>query len=185
MRDREFEVKLELTNEEAVFIKEKLNGQIKRPSSCQIDRYYCPEGTDSRKYMQEKCLRIRTQDGEVTLDYKEIISQHDIYMQQLIEYSTIIADAQIMDAILNQIGMRHILSVTKRRQEYIVDSIFKIALDYVEQLGFFLEIELLDETKFSENWVTNIIKELNISEIRINRMGYSNMLLDLQKEELE
>lgn len=184
MKNRELEVKLELTEEEALYIREKLADKELKTDSYQNDRYYCAAGVDGRKYMQKKCLRIRTQDEKVTLDYKEILSQQDTYMQQLIEYSTVIADAQSMDAILGQLGLRHILTVTKKRQEYVYESIYKVALDYVDRLGFFLEIELLDETKASASWVDSIVKEFKIGEIRINRKGYSNMIMDLQKEEL-
>ena len=185
MKNREFEVKLELTEAEALFVQKKLSGKELQKGSYQKDRYYCPAGIDSRKFMQKSCLRIRTQDGKISLDYKEILSQHDAYIQQLIEYSTMIADAQIMDAILRQLGLSHVLTVEKKRQEYIYNSIYKIAIDHVDMLGYFLEIEMLDESKTSASWIDAIIKDLNIGEVRINKTGYSNMIMDLQKEETQ
>lgn len=183
MDNKEFEVKLELTPEEAQEIYGYLVNDLKGVPEIQKDIYYCPVQSDIRKYMQTKCVRIRTRNKTTTLDYKEIIDEKNAYIQKLTEYSTGIEDETSMELILRQLGFEAVLKIQKERVECIDKDIYKIALDHVENLGWFVEIELLrhdgDETAI-ENKMKQVIEDLGIKVVRINKTGYSNMLLNNQ-----
>lgn len=181
MDNKEYEVKLELTPEEAQEIYRYLVNDLKGVPEIQRDIYYCPVQSDVREYMKTKCVRIRTRNKKATLDYKEIIDERNTYIQKLTEYSTGIEDETSMDLILRQLGLAAVLKIQKERVECIHNKIFKIALDNVEALGWFIEIELLnhdgDEISI-ENKIKNVIKDLGINDVRINKTGYTNILLN-------
>ncbi|WP_125140112.1 class IV adenylate cyclase [Clostridium transplantifaecale] len=181
MDNKEFEVKLELTPEEAQEIYRYLVNDLNGIPEIQKDIYYCPVQSDVRQYMNTKCVRIRTRNKKITLDYKEIIDEKNTYIQKLTEYSTGIEDDTSMDLILRELGLVAVLKVQKERVESIHKEIFKIALDNVEDLGWFIEIELLNhdgDESVIENKMIKVIEELGIKEVRINKTGYSNMLLN-------
>lgn len=179
---REYEIKLELTSAEAIriynLIKNKLNGK----QEFQKDRYYCPKNINIRRFMEKRCIRIRVENEKKMLDYKEIEHENNTIFQKLIEYSTEIEDENCMDMILQRLGLILVLSINKERIECIYKEMCKIAIDKVEKLGWFIEIELInydgDELTL-ENRIKEIIEDLNIENIRINKIGYSNMMLNL------
>lgn len=184
MKDsREYELKLELTEDEADrirdFLVSRLNVEIQR----QEDTYYCPAEYDVRRYMERKCVRVRSQNEIYTLDYKEIINEESVYVQKIMEYSTQISDPVSVDEILKHIGFRRTIVISKERVECRYKNKYKIALDYVRDLGWFLEIELLEcnaDEAILEEQMRSILQELNVIEIRINKKGYSNMMLDVK-----
>ena len=179
---REYELKLELTEGEATRIYTMMKRCSNETVEKQIDKYYCPVSSDPKEFMQTKCIRIRMQGEKKTLDYKEIVDENSTYMQKLIEFSTGIDNENSLEEILKRLGLKKILTVQKDRTESIYKNDCKISLDKVDQLGWFIEIELLDTTleeSILENKIKSIINELGITEIRINKQGYSNMLLNL------
>lgn len=184
MNGKEYEVKLELSKTEGeriyCLIKDKLNGK----QEFQKDLYYCPNNEDVREFMKKKCIRIRIKDNKKTLDYKEIIDENNEYIQKMKEYSTEIGNVNDMEIILKEVGLNSILEVYKERIECIYKKNYKIAIDNVQKLGWFVEIELLDvdiDENIVKETMQKIIKDdLNIKTVNINKTGYSNMLLNLQ-----
>lgn len=182
MNNKEFEVKLELTHDEAEKIYNFIRDDLKGKLEWQKDIYYCPDGVNIKAFMEKKCIRIRTHNNIKTLDYKEIIDENSKYMQKLVEYSTEIENENSMSIILQQLGFKPVLEVNKKRIESIYKEIFKVALDNVEKLGWFIEIELLQfdyDENILEKLMKNAIKDLGIKIVRVNKIGYSNMLLDI------
>ncbi len=179
---REYEIKLEVTSNEATRIYHLIKNEMDGKQEFQKDIYYCPKNCDIKKFMEKKCVRIRTRNGKKTLDYKEIKNENNAFLQKLTEYSTQIEDDKNMDMILKRLGLISVLTVNKERVECVYKEMCKIALDKVDKLGWFVEIELLNcdgDELILENRIKKIIKDLALENIRINKIGYSNMLLNL------
>lgn len=179
---REYEIKLELTSNEAIRIYSLIKNELNGKQEFQKDKYYCPENVNIRRFMEKRCIRIRVRNGKKTLDYKEIEDENNVFLQKLTEYSTEIEDENSMDMILQRLGMISVLSINKERIECVYKEMCKIAIDKVEKLGWFIEIELLDcngDELTLENRIKEIIQDLKIENIRINKIGYSNMMLNL------
>lgn len=183
MNGKEYELKLELSKTEGEriynLIKDKLNGK----QEFQKDIYYCPNNEDVKEFMKKKCIRIRIKENKKTLDYKEIIDENNEYMQKMKEYSTEIDNVENMELILKELGLNSILEVYKERIECIYEKFYKIAIDNVQKLGWFVEIEILDvdiDEDIVKESMQKIIKyDLDIKTVKINKTGYSNMLLNL------
>lgn len=98
----------------------------------------------------------------------------------LCEYSTYVGNLKQINGILNVLGFKEIMQVHKKRIEGVYEKKYKIALDNVNYLGWFLEVELInvniDEID-ANMFAKNIIKDFGIKEVCINKEGYSNMLL--------
>ena len=71
------------------------------------------------------------------------------------EYEVEIDDDKNLDKIFQILGLEKIAIVNKVRNTYFYLNKYEVALDYVDNLGYFIEIEV---TKYDEN----AIKEYNI-----------------------
>lgn len=186
MKDRELEIKLQL--DEAQFERILKLAQDTKDVEHEklIDLYYCPNDYDYREYMKKKCLRIRKKNQKCLLDYKEIIDSREMYVQELVEYSTEISDLKQMSSILIVLGFDLVIEVKKERYEFTYDKIFRICLDKVDDLGNFIEIEIIDcDFSYEESGtlLKMIVNKLELSNNKINREGYSNMMYKLKHGE--
>lgn len=158
---------LKLMKETAIFKKEKH----------QVDVYYSPQ-EESFYDCGDRCLRIRTEEDKSIISYKRIYNENtsDRFIE---EYETEIADSQMMDSILKAINYQNEICVDKYRMEFYVNTGFLVALDKVEDLGFFIEIENKNESDVIEKRNQDLIKfveELQIDILKRNTEGYSNMM---------
>lgn len=180
MSEKEYELKLQITRAEAEKIQKEIIFENQFNKCQQEDIYFYPKGENVFKYMNRKCLRIRTTNGKSSLDFKELFDESNIYMQKMVEYSTDVSNIEQMEKILNEVGLCRAITINKERWQCIYNKQCKLCLDYVKELGFFLEIELLNTEETDEildKRIQDVLKDLYISEIVINKIGYSNMLL--------
>jgi len=69
----------------------------------------------------------------------------------------------------------------KQRDSYIYKNIFEISLDKVEELGYFVEIEIYDKNipiKEANQLLLNFIKEIGLDITKRNLKGYSYLMYD-------
>jgi adenylate cyclase, class 2 len=83
-------------------------------------------------------VRLRTQNGVARLAYKRKINEAG----DSLEHEVVVESAETMRAILVDIGYKPVTVVAKSRVEVKEDSV-ALALDTVEGLGDFLEIEIM------------------------------------------
>jgi predicted adenylyl cyclase CyaB len=143
----------------------------------QIDMYYSPEG-ESFYDCGDRCLRIRTENEESILSYKQIYNENTS-KQFIEEYETRIESPDMMECILKALKYRSEIVIDKYRVEYCTDRGFVIALDKVENLGFFIEVENSNESDTLENrnkCLIEFIQRLELDISRRNTEGYSNMM---------
>ncbi len=86
----------------------------------------------------DEALRIRYEDGRTFMTYKGPKVDKKTKTREEIEFS--IDDGRKAESMLEKLGFRRSVEVSKRRETYILEGI-RICLDDVEKLGFFVEIE--------------------------------------------
>ena len=80
-----------------------------------------------------------------------------------------------MDKIFNVLGVEQIAIVDKTRITYFYLNKYEVALDYVKELGYFIEIEIkkYDKSVLEEyDELINISKRLDLNLSNIDKRGY-------------
>ena len=88
-----------------------------------------------------------------------------------------------MDKIFKILGLEEIATVDKTRTTYLYQHKYAIALDYVEKLGYFVEIEVKEYTKsIMEEYdlLLHTAKELELNLNHIDRRGYPYYLIKMK-----
>ena len=91
------------------------------------------------------------------------------------EYEVEIDKSDNLDKIFNILGLEKIAIVDKDRKTYFYLNKYEIALDYVKELGYFIEIEV---KKYTENPIDEynnllkIAKSLKLNLDNIDKKGY-------------
>ncbi|AFL94509.1 putative adenylate cyclase 1 [Thermococcus cleftensis] len=125
-------------------------------------------------------IRIRRFNGhfEAFITYKGPKIDPDSKTRKEIEVP--ISDPDKHTEILTSLGFREVLTVEKVREKYYVDKGIVIALDEVEGLGKFVEIEALAEDEKSVvetvERLKEILRELGVK--RFERRSYLELLLE-------
>lgn len=124
----------------------------------------------------DEALRVRSAGGKIILTYK---GPKNTVMGSKIreEYNVHLDNAETCDSILKSLGFRTVAHVRKLREYYTYQD-FSIALDKVDQLGEFVEIELITENN-AENAakrVDELAEKLGVIGERIS-ISYLELLL--------
>lgn len=102
----------------------------------------------------------------------------DIHLE---EHESEISDLEQVIKILECLGIEQVLTLHKVRNSFIYQDIFEISLDNVFDLGYFIEIEVKNNT-LSVSDVNQKLKELTsslgLSLSSRNLDGYANMLYE-------
>jgi len=86
-------------------------------------------------------LRLRDQDGKHIFTYKRTVLETG----NRIEHETPIEDPHAVEAIINELGWQEAVTINKQRLEFHSDT-FTYALDNVDTIGTFIEIEYVQAT---------------------------------------
>lgn len=87
-----------------------------------------------------------------------------------LELETSVGDSQILCRILEQLGLKPFLTVSKNRQEWQFTKCL-VCLDEVAELGLFVEIEAADE-----QLIRLTLEKLQLSHLPIIKQGYAELL---------
>lgn len=137
-----------------------------------IATYYIPT---YRKFSGE-WLRIRNENGKFVMNYKKKRSQSCCD-----EYETLVDNADSLDKILISLGMKKIGVIKKIRKKYLYDNKFEVALDDVENLGLFIEIETkrIDSNPKDEyDYLMNLLNKLHLDFNLIEKNRYCEYLIE-------
>lgn len=183
MNGREIELKLEIDLSDYSRISELLKNKVKFVSEKhQVDVYYSPLGEhfyDSG----DRCLRIRTEGNVSFLSFKRIHAVNTT-QQYIEEYESKIDDVISIDKILLSLGFNKEIVVDKYRMEFLIVDEFLVSLDFVKNLGYFLEVENINDSKSIEERnkdLLDFVNKLEVSVSKRNTEGYSNMFYKKQK----
>lgn len=134
----EIKVKVERVDRLLQFLKE--SGQYKK-SSTQVDEYYSPA---HRNFVVaepiKEWLRLRNDDGAYSLNYKNWQYGEDGKAYHCDEYEIVIDSQSKAAHILDSLNFVHLVTVSKKREVYVYKN-YEVALDSVDHLGDFVEVE--------------------------------------------
>ena len=180
--DIETEIKIKLSKEEFLKLELKMkNDGVFLQESHQVDTYYQPTYRKFLKDHGEKVdewLRIGRRGNKKIVTYK---NWYDVHCD---EYEVEIDNDQNMDKIFKILGLEEIIVVDKRRTTYFYLDKYEVALDYVEKLGYFVEIEIKNYTmSVMEEYdlLLKVAKELALNLNHIDRRGYPYHLINNSK----
>lgn len=170
----ETEIKIKITKDDYIRLDNYLSESAKRMSdSNQIDTYYQPT---YRKFLKEddsnvtEWLRIGLRGNKKILNYKNWYDN-----KYCDEYEVEIDDEKNLDKIFKKLGLVQIAVVNKKRITYLYKEKYEIALDFVEDLGYFVEIEVKKyNTNALEEYeqLLRLAKSLNLNLNNIDKRGY-------------
>lgn len=159
--EKDYKRLLNFMTQKAQFIKE----------SNQVDTYYQPT---YRKFLNDKevneWLRIGERGNKTILNYK---NWHDnMYCD---EYEVEIDNKDNLDRIFKILDLEQIAVVDKKRIIYFYLEKYEISLDFVKDLGYFIEIEVKKYTKSPIDEYSDLLKlakDLNLNLDNIDKRGY-------------
>lgn len=170
--DIETEIKIKITENEYNYLDEfmKNNASFLKESR-QLDTYYQPS---YRKFLTDKIvtewLRIGERGNKKILNYK---NWHDnMYCD---EYEVEIDNSENLDKIFNILGLEKIAIVNKKRKTFFYLHKYEISLDQVQELGYFIEIEVKKYSKDpleEYDALLKVAKNLNLNLDNIDKRGY-------------
>lgn len=159
--EKDYKRLLNFMTQKAQFIKE----------SNQVDTYYQPT---YRKFLNDKevneWLRIGERGNKTILNYK---NWHDNMYYD--EYEVEIDNKDNLDRIFKILDLEQIAVVDKKRIIYFYLEKYEISLDFVKDLGYFIEIEVKKYTKSPIDEYSDILKlakDLNLNLDNIDKRGY-------------
>ena len=123
----------------------------------------------------EPIVRVRRAGNKAFFTYKHTV----LATGNRLEHETEISDPKSMMAALTEMGWTHVLEIHKTRYHYISKQAH-FELDRVENLGDYLEIELLraeDDTS-GEQKIIKIAEQLGLSVDTMERRSYAALLED-------
>jgi adenylate cyclase class 2 len=178
----EIERKFRLSDDQALMIKQKLEekaGALK--SIHQVDKVFL-RGIDSFKDFKPgmPVVRLRTEGEHTKLTFKRTINQGG----DSIEHESGVGSVAAIEAILLETDFRLVTNVVKDRVEVQNDNL-TFALDSVEGLGSFIEIEIIaDDDKAiaaAERQIMEAATQFGLTEEDIETRKYDVLVASLKK----
>lgn len=127
-----------------------------------VDVYFqVPQDVPNTRY-----LRVRTRGDKSTLAFHQVVDDLETK-----EWETDVSDGKMTQDIIAKLGFEVDVVVDKTRQRYSLDD-SEMALDHIDKLGYFLEIE-----SPTEEQLDGIAAKLTLGE-RITGKGYPDLLKD-------
>ena len=156
----EIEIKLKVLEDEYFRILNIIKkNSINKRNVNQSDTYY----TLIDKKMSQEWLRIRNEDGKYIFNYKKKIDNS--YYEK---YDVLIDNVNNLNIILNALGVKSIGTINKNRSIYIYKDKYEFSFDIVEDIGMFIEIELINKSNDFEKDFGDLLKVLESLKIDLN-----------------
>ena len=181
---QEVEVKFPLHNKEAVMQQIRTLGlQEKLKSEIQNDTYYTPHHKNFLEpEIVSEWLRVRETNNKCSLNFKQWLPIGAKIQNQCNEYETVAEDAFALKQILDALDFKKIIVVNKTRNSWVYDDV-EISIDYVEDLGAFIELEAVH--KVGEEQIgavhlhfQNILAQIKAEVGDRNHRGYPYLLIE-------
>lgn len=117
----------------------------------QIDTYY----TLIDKEFNQEWLRVRNENGKYIFNYKKKIDNSHYE-----KYDVLIDNVNNLNIILNALGVKSIGTINKNRMIYIYKDKYEFSFDITEDIGMFIEIELINKGDDLEKDFCDLLKVL-------------------------
>lgn len=185
MKNIEIERKYKITKEIFYDIMKYVSEQnIELKEEKQHDVYFSPEhfpffGGD----IDNECLRLRILDEKNILSYKKFIPESNKEPAHCIEHEVEIEDIANIKLILQDLRINEAFTLKKLRKKIIYKQMIEISLDEIENLGYFIELEVVDNDKVNNSLL--IMQEFTdmfkIDGSMRNYDGYAYLLYEQTK----
>ncbi len=177
--DVETEIKIKLSESEYETLDDFMNDNAEFINETnQEDTYFQPKYRKFLKSGEEEIdewLRIGIRGNKKILNYKNW--HQNKYCD---EYEVNIDDEENLTRIFNVLDLEKIAVVNKTRRKYMYKEKYEVSLDYVVDLGYFVEIEVknYDDTPLLEyDKLIELIKSLHLDLTNIDKRGYPYHLI--------
>lgn len=181
--DLETEIKIKIDGKEFNYLNSFMKSNAKYLKTVeQVDTYYNPK---HRSFIDNdiisEWLRIGKRGGKTIVNYKY---WYDTYCD---EYEVEIDDEKNMDRIFNVLGLEKLIVVDKERTTYFYQDKYEVALDKVESLGYFIEIEVknYDKEKNPNKEYDDLLKlskDLHLDLNNLDKRGYPYHLIKMKNK---
>jgi len=145
----------------------------------QKDVYFVlPQRDFFAKEPPDEYLRVRYEKDKNHLNYSFLHFKNDGWLLATDEYETLVEKPEIIEEILNKIGLIPKVIVKKIRKYFQCDD-FEVTLDNIEGLGDFMEVEAKKDfggADITRKACEDFLKKLKISYEIEKDMGYPRML---------
>lgn len=181
----EVEIKARIADEEEMRQKLEEQKAIKLNTVKQIDRIYIKKEVKGFQVSKgDPVIRIRKENDRVFFTLKK--KSKDTMSN--VELETVIDKENIWNQILLEMGYKEVVCVKKQRTIYVIED-FKVCIDTVEDLGNFIEIELIVEQEEQELEARKKIEEffsiLKIEEKDIVKEKYDTLVYEKRKNKMK
>ncbi len=122
----------------------------------------------------DEAVRVRTARDEHFLTYKG--PKLDGLTKTREEFEVKIDDPAQMVESLERLGFKKVMEVAKKRALYTLRD-YKITIDYLEELGHFMEIEKHADS-YEPKELIEQLKKLGIDESQVERKSYLELLME-------
>lgn len=179
---KEIEIRFELNNR--LLLENWLNGNATHMgTSHQVDTYYDNSFHSFINDMEHiyKWLRIREENNRTTFNYKHWLPEGQIIRSYCDEFEVEVSSAQELKEILSNLGFSVFIVVDKYRNTWRYKDC-EIAIDIVEMLGDYIEIEYKGETANIEDvnqYLFSILKEIKADVGEEDHGGYGFKLIKM------
>lgn len=167
----EIEIKLKVDKDEYFRILNIIKKHsINKGNVNQIDTYY----TLIDKKFNQEWLRVRNENGKYIFNYKKKIDNSHYE-----KYDVLIDNVNNLNIILNALGVKSIGTINKNRIIYIYKDKYEFSFDTVEDIGMFIEIELINKSDdFEKDFcdLLNVLEDLKIDLNIVERKKYIDYL---------
>lgn len=156
----EIEIKLKVDKEEYTRILDIIKKYSTNKGNVnQIDTYY----TLIDKEFNQEWLRVRNENGKYIFNYKKKIDNSHYE-----KYDVLVDNVNNLNIILNALGVKSIGTINKNRMIYIYKDKYEFSFDIIEDIGMFIEIELINKSDDFEKDFCDLLKVLEDLKIDLN-----------------
>ena len=180
--NQEIEIKIPVDKETFQKVRQLLLEKGVQPRSNQhVDTYFTPSHRDFLKpQFPFEWLSVRRRGDRALLCYKHWYPENQEIATHCDEFETIIKDPEKLEKVLEVLNFKELVTVDKKREAFVVDNEFKVCMDEVKDLGYFIEIESeshaasVEETR---NRLFEFAASIGINDPKMDKRGYPYELM--------
>lgn len=177
--NKEVEIKVKVENAASLLAFLGKNAEFKSEER-QVDEYFTPA---HRNFLAERpvreWLRLRDENGKFSVNYKNWHFDSNGKTSSCDEFETRVEDSAKLRSLFAAIGIKPVVKVDKARRKWHYEN-YEIAVDSVEGLGEFVEIELRGSSadpKQVTDGMMDFLRQRGVGKIQRNYQGYPFLLL--------
>lgn len=181
--DTEIEIKIPVSEKRFEKVKEKLKKIAEFEKSLNHkDEYFTPAHRNfvGPEYPFE-WLSLRRRGGKAILNYKHWRPENVEKATHCDEFETELKSPEQLLKTFSSLDLEKLVTIKKEREVYNYKGKFEVALDKVEELGIFVEVESTahkDSVEETREEIIDFAQNLGIDTSNIDKRGYPYLLMD-------